>query len=180
MFEVDTLACVMFQDVFRLPNISPFSLKPTATALPVVISEAVAANVKSYPHLRHPSLHTCTFLDSPSLQVLPDPMAEGDGAGESLALLGVVAAERQQLFANPTGAALLLLAHSVVGNYPPHLLTAGQSAGSCLAAASMLQVLDAPSSILFNKSPTIFNEQHVLQQPPTFQYSACAMPVPQW
>ena len=68
----------------------------------------------------------------------------------------MVAAESQQLLANPTGATVLLLAHPVVDDHPPHLLTDGQGAGSGLAAASVLQVLNAPSSVLFTKSQNIY------------------------
>ena len=97
------------------------------------------------------------------LQVLSDSMAEGHQAGGSLALLGVVAAERQQLLANPTGAAVLLLTHPVVADHPPHLLTDGQAAGGGLAAASVLQVLNAPCEVLFIKSPNLLVkiDQHV-------------------
>ena len=42
-------------------------------------------------------------------------MAEGHRADGGLALLGVVAAEREQLLANVTGAHLFLLAYPVVG-----------------------------------------------------------------
>ena len=48
------------------------------------------------------------------MQVLPDSMTKGHQAGDSLALLGVVAAQREQLLANVTGAHLLLLAYPVV------------------------------------------------------------------
>ena len=85
------------------------------------------------------------------MQGLPDSMTEGHQAGDSLALLGVVAAECEQLLAHPTGAAVLLLAHPVVGDHPPHLLTVGQGVGSGLAAASMLQILNAPYECFVHK-----------------------------
>ena len=67
----------------------------------------------------------------------------------------MVAAESQQLLADPTGASVLLLAHPVVGDHPLHLLAAGQGTGSRLAAASVLQVLNAPCSVLVTNSPNI-------------------------
>ena len=75
---------------------------------------------------------------------MPDGKAEGHRAGGFLALLGVVAAERQQLFANHTRATLLLLAHSIVSDYSAHLIATGKAAGGGLAATGVLQVLDAP------------------------------------
>ena len=53
------------------------------------------------------------FLEPPPLQVEADAVAEGHRADGGLALLGVVAAQREQLLANVTGANLLLLAYPV-------------------------------------------------------------------
>ena len=98
-------------------------------------------------HGGHPPPHHLRLLQPllqlPLPQLVPDVEAEGDGTLVLLAVLGVVAAQGDQLLAHGAAAVGLALADLGVLHHPLHLLAGRQRAVGVATLAGVHQRLDA-------------------------------------